>query len=88
MPPSAAQVNPAIRPHIGDAEKIYFMFYFWGFGSAFSLYCGLSWLFPPKETMISETIYDDGHILEGGHAAGVDSDSGEEKNVVETDKRD
>lgn len=72
-------MNPDLRESIGGAEKIYFMFYFWGFGSAFAIYCALSWLFPPKETMISETIYDDGQVLESGRLSDVDSEDAEAK---------
>lgn len=60
------------------------MFYFWGFGSAFIVYCALSWLFPARETMVEETIYDDGQVLESGHGTdpdGTEYDSSEEKDT-------
>ncbi|KAH8178381.1 hypothetical protein LIA77_03463 [Sarocladium implicatum] len=79
IPGLAAQVNPDLSESIGGAQKIYFMFYFWGFGSAFAIYCGLSWLFPPTGTMISETIYDDGQVLESGRLSDVESEDAEAK---------
>lgn len=66
------------------------MFYFWGFGSAFAVYCTLSWLFPARETQINETIYDDGQILEAAQTPEVDGteyDSSEEKNAEKIRER-
>jgi hypothetical protein len=66
------------------------MFYFWGFGSAFFVYCALSWLFPAPETCVAETIYDDGQILEAAQSpevGGPEYDSSEEKNNEKVKER-
>lgn len=57
---SAAAVNPSLQGSIGDAQKIYYMFYLYGFTAAFVVYCGLSYVFPPKETFVERGVYDDG----------------------------
>ncbi|KAK0750328.1 allantoin permease [Schizothecium vesticola] len=72
LPGMAASVNPSITPKIGDANKIYFMFYFWGYTSAFVVYTLLSHFFPAPETHISATIYDDGDIISGEEKADSD----------------
>ncbi|KAM0275868.1 hypothetical protein ACHAQH_007340 [Verticillium albo-atrum] len=90
VPGLAAQVNPALKSSIGGADKIYYIFYFWGFTSAFVVYVGLSYIFPAKETLIPETIYDDGHVLDGMHGANEgagDTDSVHEKNHVDIGRK-
>ena len=36
---------------------MYFMFYLWGYTSAFLIYWALSHFFPPTETLLTQTIY-------------------------------
>lgn len=57
---SAASVNPSLQKSIGDAQKIYYMFYFYGFTSAFVVYCLLSYFFPATSTMVPRVVYDEG----------------------------
>jgi nucleobase:cation symporter-1, NCS1 family len=42
------------------------MFYFWGYTSAFVVYCVLCHFWPEEDTMIAATIYDDGESVDGG----------------------
>lgn len=63
LPGLAASVNPSVE--IGGAAYIYDMFYLYGFTSAFVVYAGLSWAFPPKDTLIAESIYEDIVIVDG-----------------------
>jgi len=67
LPGMAASVNTSLLPNIGGAEKIYDMFYLWGFTSAFVLYIVLSKLFPEPQTLIPETIHDDVEIINGAN---------------------
>lgn len=41
------------------------MFYFWGYTSAFVVYCALNYFWPEPATMIPATIFDDGESIEG-----------------------
>jgi len=82
--PRAASVNPDLVGKIGDADKLYFMFYFWGYTSAFVVYAGLSHFFPAEETQIPETIYDDGDVI-SGEAEKADSDTPDDKKGYEID---
>ncbi|KAK7187833.1 hypothetical protein DPSP01_010878 [Paraphaeosphaeria sporulosa] len=66
LPGLAASVNPSLQKSIGDAQKIYYMFYFYGFTSAFVVYCSLSHFFPPTSTIVSRVVYDDGIELPAG----------------------
>ena len=59
-------MNPSLQGSIGDAQKIYYMFYFYGFTSAFVVYCSLSYFFPATSTMMSRVMYDDGIEPPGG----------------------
>jgi hypothetical protein len=52
-------VNPSLEDRIGDVKKIYYMFYIWGFTSAFFMYIWLSHFFPAPETYVGETVHDD-----------------------------
>jgi len=67
----AASVNPALVESVGNANKLYYMFYFWGYTSAFVVYVVLSYFFPATETQIPATIYDDTDVISGE----VDKDS-------------
>ncbi|KAM0331309.1 hypothetical protein ACHAQA_002979 [Verticillium albo-atrum] len=90
IPGLAAEVAPSLRASIGGADKIYFMFYFWGFTSAFVVYVVLSYVFPAKETLIPETIYDDGDVIEGMRRAegrSGDSDSAHEKSNIDVERK-
>ena len=81
----AASVNPSILPNIGDADKLYFMFYFWGYTSAFVVYSLLSYFFPAPETKIPATIYDDTDIISGEEKAESDTpDEGKKNLEIET----
>lgn len=62
----AAQVNPDLQAHIGDAQKLYYMFYFWGYSSAFVVYSVLCYFWPDESTMVSATIYDDSDVISAG----------------------
>lgn len=61
----AASVNPSIKPTLNGAEKVYYMFYFWGYTSAFVVYCVLCHFWPEKDTMIAAIIYSDGELVDG-----------------------
>jgi nucleobase:cation symporter-1, NCS1 family len=61
----AASVTPSIKPTLNGIEKIYYMFYFWGYTSAFVVYCVLCHIWPEKDTMIPATIYDDSEVIDG-----------------------
>ncbi|KAM0498364.1 hypothetical protein ACHAPB_006418 [Verticillium nonalfalfae] len=90
IPGLAAQVEPSLKKSIGGADKIYYMFYFWGFTSAFVVYVVLSLVFPAKETLIPETIYDDGEVLEGTYGPNErsgDTDSAHEKSPVDVGRK-
>ena len=41
------------------------MFYFWGYTSAFVVYCVLCHFWPEKDTMIAATIFTDGELVDG-----------------------
>jgi len=78
IPGMAASVNPSLD--VGGASKLYDMFYFWGYSSAFIVYCLLSYFFPATETMVSHTIYDDGDVSSASiHDDKADSDAPDEK---------
>lgn len=65
IPGMAAQVNPSLFGKVGGAQYIYYMFYIWGFCSAFLTYIVLSHLFPARETLIEKTIHDDTDFIDG-----------------------
>jgi len=65
IPGMAASVNTTLLGSIGGSDKIYDMFYLWGFFSAFVIYSVLSKVFPAKETLIPETIHEDVEIISG-----------------------
>ncbi len=69
---------------IGDADKLYFMFYFWGYTSAFVVYVALSYFFPAEETKIPATIYDDGDMISAAGEEGSDTPEDKGKLEVET----
>lgn len=48
---------------IGDVDKFYFMFYFWGYISVFLVYIGLSYFFFVLEIYIVVMIYEDLDII-------------------------
>lgn len=73
----AATVDPSLAPSVGDANKLYYMFYFWGYTSAFVVYALLSHFFPAQETHIPATIYDDSDVISG--EPDKDSDIPDEK---------
>ncbi|OKL62679.1 hypothetical protein UA08_01344 [Talaromyces atroroseus] len=56
-------VNPNIN--VSGAEKIYDFNYLWGFFSAFTVYIASNYIFPARETLIPETIHDDGNVYVG-----------------------
>ncbi|EOO03177.1 putative ncs1 allantoate transporter protein [Phaeoacremonium minimum UCRPA7] len=87
LPGMAATVNPSIAPSVGGAKKIYYMFYFWGYSSAFLVYGLLGYFWPEKSTEVAATIYGDDDIVEAAIGAG-DSESQTEKNPVEEVKED
>ena len=58
-------MNPSLKGSVGGAEYIYDMFYIWGFTSAFSIYCLLSYFFPATETLIPATIHEDIETMNG-----------------------
>jgi NCS1 family nucleobase:cation symporter-1 len=82
LPGMAASVNPSLKDNIGDADKLYYMFYFWGYTSAFVVYAALSHFFPAEETKIPATIYDDGDVI-SGEGEKADSDTPDEKKGYE-----
>ncbi|KAK0648026.1 allantoin permease [Cercophora newfieldiana] len=84
LPGMAASVNPSLVGKIGDADKLYYMFYFWGYTSAFVVYCVLSHFFPAEETKIPATIYDDGDVI-SAEVEKADSDTPDEKKGYEID---
>jgi len=61
----AATVNPALSNSIGGADKMYDVFYLWGYGSAFLVYVVLSKVFPATETLILATIHEDEQVVNG-----------------------
>ncbi|KAK3345858.1 allantoin permease [Lasiosphaeria hispida] len=83
LPGMAASVNPSIAGTIGDADKLYFMFYFWGYTSAFVVYIVLNYFWPAPETHIGATIYDDGDVISAEERA--DSDVAEDKKGLEVE---
>jgi NCS1 family nucleobase:cation symporter-1 len=80
----ASSVDPSILPHIGGAEKLYYMFYFWGYTSAFIVYAGLSHFFPAPETIIPATIYEDSDVISAGsfQEGKAEFDMSDEKKAV------
>jgi len=56
-------VNPSLKSKIGDADKLYAMFYIWGFTSAFVIYSVLGKVFPARETLIQATIHEDTDVI-------------------------
>jgi len=85
VPGMAASVNPSITATIGDADKLYFMFYFWGYTSAFLVYLGLNYFFPAPETQVSEAIYGDEDIISAeDEKAGSDIADEKKLSAVET----
>jgi NCS1 family nucleobase:cation symporter-1 len=84
LPGMAAQVNPKLK--VGGAQYIYDMFYIWGFISAFTAYCVLSYFFPAPNTLIEEMIPGEAAFEE---ASATDekvegSDGGDEKAVIKS----
>ena len=65
IPGMAATVNPDLLGSIGGADKMYDIFYFWGYGSAFLVYVALNHFFPATETLIPATIHEDEQVVEG-----------------------
>ena len=63
IPGMAAAVNPSIN--IGGARYIYAMFYLYGFSSTFVSYTVLSWLFPDRDTLLQEPIFEDIVVVDG-----------------------
>ncbi|KAL1647258.1 hypothetical protein SLS61_007428 [Didymella pomorum] len=63
LPGLAAAVTPSLN--IGGAAFIYDMFYLYGFTSAFLVYAALSWIWPARETLISECIFEDVVVVDG-----------------------
>ncbi|KAJ0420581.1 permease for cytosine/purines, uracil, thiamine, allantoin-domain-containing protein [Aspergillus carlsbadensis] len=59
IPGMAATVNTKLAGGIGGAQKIYDMFYFWGFSAAVVVYVGLSWVFPEERTLVPVTVSGD-----------------------------
>ncbi|KAJ9144557.1 Allantoin permease [Pleurostoma richardsiae] len=74
LPGMAASVNSSLAPSVGGAEKIYYMFYLWGYSSAFVIYILLSYFFPETHSQVAETIHGDQVILEAAMGE-LDSDS-------------
>lgn len=77
----ASSVNPKVDA--GGAKYIYYMFYIWGFTSAFTSYSLLSHFWPDANTLIPETIhgdealYDaDGDIVDAAEETGSEKGSG------------
>ena len=81
----AATVNPAIAPSIGNANDLYFMFYLWGYTSAFLVYSLLCYFFPAQETIIPATIYDDSDIVSGQSVKEDGESDGPEKEKMALD---
>lgn len=73
----AAAVTPSLD--IGGAAFIYDMFYLYGFTSAFVVYAVLSWIWPAKETLITECIFEDIAVVDGIDR--VNDDVAREKSV-------
>jgi nucleobase:cation symporter-1, NCS1 family len=63
LPGMAAAVNPSIQ--IGGARYIYAMFYLYGFTSSFVSYAALSWMFPHRNTLLKEPIFEDIIVVDG-----------------------
>ena len=74
----AASVDPSITPKIGNANKLYFMFYFWGYTSAFLVYITLSHFFPVPETHVPATIHGDIDFISAAEDESRNSELGEE----------
>ncbi len=85
LPGMAASVNPDLASQIGGAQKLYYMFYFWGYSSAFVVYSLLSYFWPAEDTMVAHTILDDSDVMEGSAVDEEkgDSDGPEEKKAIE-----
>jgi len=83
LPGMAATVNPDIAPHIGEAGKLYSMFYLYGYTSAFVVYSALSYFFPEPATKVPHTIYDDSDIISGGSEKGESDGSPDEKKAMD-----
>ncbi len=76
----AAQVNPDLQSVIGDAQKLYYMFYFWGYSSAFVVYSVLCYFWPPENTMVAHTILGDSDVIAG---EAVDEEKGDSDGLDE-----
>ncbi|TAQ89492.1 hypothetical protein B7494_g2156 [Chlorociboria aeruginascens] len=83
IPGMAAQVNPALAGKVGGAEKIYDMFYLWGFSSAFVIYCVLSKFWPATETLIPKSIYEDEDTVLNGIEGSDEKDGVSEEGTLE-----
>jgi NCS1 family nucleobase:cation symporter-1 len=81
LPGMAASVDPSLKASIGGADKLYYMFYFWGYTSAFVVYAALSYFFPAEETKIPAAIYEDTDVISAEDKA--DSDTHEDKKGLE-----
>ncbi|KAL2848380.1 permease for cytosine/purines, uracil, thiamine, allantoin-domain-containing protein [Aspergillus pseudoustus] len=81
IPGMAATVNTDLAGSIGGADKIYDMFYFWGFTSAVVVYVGFSWMFPEEGTLVPVTISgDEGYV--GREVGDVEKSEGEKGEAV------
>ena len=85
IPGMVAQVNPDLAPAVGGAIKLYYMFYFWGYTSAFVVYSLLCHFFPAKETLLEGTIYEDSDIISAASFGKEDGSEGpiDEKKISE-----
>jgi len=87
LPGMAASVNPSLKGKIGNAGKLYAMFYIWGFFSAFFVYSALGLLFPAPETMVPATIHEDSDAVSAvyrGEKVEEGSMEGAEKGIKTT----
>jgi NCS1 family nucleobase:cation symporter-1 len=86
LPGMAASVNPSLQSGIGGSKYIYYMFYIWGFISAFVSYSVLSHFFPEPITLIEETIPGEVAFEEASatEEKADGSDGGDEKVVVKS----
>jgi len=61
IPGMAATVNSKL--HISEGiNRVYEMYYLWGFTSAWVVYWGLSYIWPAKMTLVEATIYEDENV--------------------------
>ena len=92
LPGLALSISGPKAVHISaEAQNLYTINWLFGFVTSIVLYTSLSWMFPAKESLVPETIWDlSGAEIEGeagsGSQAGSDIEKGPGGTTVEAKK--